>query len=152
MSDLPSWRDTPARQAIVDFVQRTTKAGAQDFIAPADRIAVFDNDGTLWSEQPLYFQFLFALDRVRALAADHPEWKTTEPFKWVIDNDMKSLVAAGEKGLMPIIAATHAGVTTEQFTDIVRDWLADARHPTTRRRYDAMVFRPMQELMGFLRA
>jgi phosphoglycolate phosphatase-like HAD superfamily hydrolase len=152
MSDLPSWRDTPARQAIVDFVQRTTKAGAQDFIAPADRIAVFDNDGTLWSEQPLYFQFLFALDRVRALAADHPEWKTTEPFKWVIDNDMKSLVAAGEKGLMPIIAATHAGVTTEQFTDIVRDWLADARHPTTRRRFDAMVFKPMQELMGYLRA
>jgi len=149
---LPSWRETPTRQAIVDFVLRTTQAGAQDFIAPADRIAVFDNDGTLWSEQPLYFQFLFALDRVRALAAAHPEWKTTTPFKWVIENDMKSLVAAGGKGLMPIIAATHAGVTTEAFADIVRDWLATARHPATHRRYDAMVFKPMQELMAYLRA
>ncbi|MCC8361534.1 haloacid dehalogenase-like hydrolase [Lysobacter sp. A6] len=149
---LPSWRDGPTKQAIVEFVERTTKPGSPDFIAPADRIAVFDNDGTLWSEQPLYFQFLFALDRVRALAPQHPEWKTTEPFKWVLDNDIKSLEASGEKGLLPILAATHAGMTTEEFTAIVRDWMADARHPVTKRRYDAMVFKPMQELMQYLRA
>jgi len=149
---LPSWRDGPTKQAIVDFVERTTKPGSPDFIAPADRIAVFDNDGTLWSEQPMYFQFLFALDRVRALAPQHPEWKTQEPFKWVLENDMKSLAASGEKGLLPIVAATHAGMTTEEFVAIVRDWMADARHPVTKRRYDAMVFKPMQELMQYLRA
>jgi phosphoglycolate phosphatase-like HAD superfamily hydrolase len=149
---LPSWRDGPTKQAIVDFVERTTKPGSPDFIAPADRIAVFDNDGTLWSEQPMYFQFLFALDRVRALAPQHPEWKTQEPFKWVLENDMKSLAASGEKGLLPIVAATHSGMTTEEFVAIVRDWMADARHPVTKRRYDAMVFKPMQELMQYLRA
>jgi phosphoglycolate phosphatase-like HAD superfamily hydrolase len=149
---LASWRDGPTKQAIVDFVERTTKPGSPDFIAPADRIAVFDNDGTLWSEQPMYFQFLFALDRVRALAPEHPEWKTTAPFKYVLDNDLKALMAGGDEGLMPIIAATHAGMTTEQFTSTVRDWMADARHPVTKRRYDAMVFKPMQELMQYLRA
>lgn len=149
---LPSWRDGPARQAIVGFVERTTKRGSPDYIAPQDRIAVFDNDGTLWAEQPMYFQFLFAIDRVRALASQHPEWKTTEPFKWVLDNDMKSLAAAGDEGLLPIVAATHAGMTTDTFTASVRDWMADARHPTTHRRYDAMVYRPMHELLDYLRA
>jgi len=149
---LPSWSEGASKQAIMDFVGRVTKEGGPDFVRPEERIAVFDNDGTLWAEQPLYFQFLFALDRVRALAPEHPEWKTTEPFKWVLDNDLKSLVASGEKGLVPIVAATHAGMTTEQFTSIVRDWMADARHPVTKRRYDAMVFKPMQELMQYLRA
>jgi phosphoglycolate phosphatase-like HAD superfamily hydrolase len=149
---LPSWRNGPTKEAIIAFVERTTKAGSPDFVAPADRIAVFDNDGTLWSEQPLYFQFLFALDRVRALAPQHPEWKTAEPFKWVLENDMKSLQASGEKGLLPILAVTHAGMTTEEFTATVRDWMADARHPVSKRHYDAMVYKPMQELMQYLRA
>jgi phosphoglycolate phosphatase-like HAD superfamily hydrolase len=148
---LASWREGPTRQAIVDFVERTTKPGSPDFIAPAERIAVFDNDGTLWSEQPLYFQFLFALDRVRALAPRHPEWKTTAPFKWVLDNDLASLKQSGTKELLAIVAATHAGVTTEEFTSVVRDWMADARHPVSGRRFDAMVFKPMQELMQYLR-
>ena len=149
---LDSWRDTQARAAITGFVERTTGPGSPDFVAPPDRIAVFDNDGTLWSEQPMYFQALFALDRVRALAPRHPEWKTAEPFRWVLEGDLKSLMAAGERALVAIVEATHAGMTTEQFTGIVRDWIADARHPVTRRRFDAMVFLPMQELMLYLRA
>ncbi|KGQ19439.1 Nonspecific acid phosphatase [Lysobacter dokdonensis DS-58] len=152
MSELPSWSDSAARRAIVDFVRRTTTPGGPDFVAPAERIAVFDNDGTLWSEQPMYFQFLFALDRVRALAGANPEWATTTPFKWVLDGDMKALAASGEKGLMPIVAATHAGMTTDAFGEIVREWMAQARHPTTRKPYHAMVFQPMQELMAYLRA
>ena len=152
MPELSTWRDGAAKSAIVDFVQRTTRAGSPEFIAPADRIAVFDNDGTLWSEQPLYFQFLFAIDRVRALAPQHPEWATTEPFKSLLANDMKGFLAGGDKAILAIVQATHAGMTTEQFTQIVREWMASARHPLTKRRYDTMVFRPMQELMDYLRA
>jgi len=149
---LPSWRDGPAKQAIVAFVERTTTAGSPDFIAPGDRIAVFDNDGTLWSEQPLYFQFLFALDRVRALAPQHPEWKDTEPFASVLAGHPEKAFAGGDKALIAIMQATHAGMTTEQFTQIVREWMATARHPVTHKRYDDMVYKPMQELMAYLRA
>ena len=152
MPELSTWRDGAAKSAIVDFVQRTTRAGSPDFIAPSDRIAVFDNDGTLWSEQPLYFQFLFAIDRVRALASQHPEWATTDPFKSLLANDMKGFLAGGDKAILAIVEATHAGMTTEAFTAIVREWMAGARHPVTKRRYDSMVFRPMQELMAYLRS
>ena len=148
---LPSWNDGDARKAIVDFVTRTTQQGGSDFVPPAERIAVFDNDGTLWSEQPMYFQLAFALDRIKALAPEHPEWKTTQPFKGVVDGDMKAVLASGEKGLMQIIAASHVGNTTEEFEGIVRDWMASARHPTTKRRYDEMVFQPMLDVLTLLR-
>ncbi|UHQ18888.1 haloacid dehalogenase-like hydrolase [Lysobacter sp. KIS68-7] len=147
-----TWREGPAKQAIVAFVERTTTPGSPDFIAPADRIAVFDNDGTLWSEQPLYFQFLFALDRVRALAPQHPEWTHTEPFRFVLEGHPEKALAGGADSLLPIVEATHAGMTTEQFAQIVRDWMATARHPTKHRRYDSMVFAPMLALMQYLRA
>jgi hypothetical protein len=126
---LPSWNDGPAKKAILDFVARTTTDGAPDFVPVPQRIAVFDNDGTLWAEQPIYFQFAFAIDRVKALAAQHPEWKEREPFKSAIAGDMAGLAAAGEKGLLEIMAATHAGMTMEEFTRTVEQWVATARHP-----------------------
>jgi phosphoglycolate phosphatase-like HAD superfamily hydrolase len=149
---LPSWNDGPAKLAIVAFVGDVTKQGASTFVAPAERIATFDNDGTLWSEQPLYFQLAFALDQVKAMAPQHPEWKTQEPFKTLLAGDLKAVLAQGEKGLVPILVATHSGTTTEEFTKTVSGWAATAKHPKTGRLYTEMVFQPMLELMAYLRA
>ncbi len=149
---LPSWNDAPAKRAIVEFVERVTRTGGSDYVEPAARIAVFDNDGTLWGEQPIYVQFAFALDRVKALAPQHPEWTSKEPFASVLKGDLKGALAGGERGLMEILAATHAGMTTEEFDRIVRDWIATARHPRTKRLYTEMVYQPMLELMTYLRA
>ena len=149
---LPSWNDGAAKQAIVDFVARVTAEGGADFVPAAERIAVFDNDGTLWSEQPLYFQFIFTLDRVKALAPQHPEWQTEEPFRSVLANDVKGVLAGGEAGLAKLIGVTHAGMTTEEFSAIVTDWLATARHPKLKRPYTELVYQPMLELLAYLRA
>jgi phosphoserine phosphatase len=149
---LPSWNEGRPRTAILEFVKAVTTEGGPDFVPPPQRIATFDNDGTLWSEQPMYFQVLFVLDRVRALAADHPEWKTRQPFKAAIDGDMKALGEAGEKGLLQLIMATHSGVTIEEFDAIVREWIKTARHPTAKRPYNEMIFQPMLEVMTYLRA
>jgi len=149
---LPSWNDGPARSNILDFIARTTKAGSSEFVAEPDRIAVFDNDGTLWSEQPIYFQFAFALDRVKALAPEHPEWKTTQPFQAALAGDLKALAQTGEKGIVELMMATHAGLSTDEFSEIVSDWLATARHPRFKRRYDELIYQPMLELLALLRA
>ncbi len=148
---LPSWNDGANKRAIVDFVNRVTREGGPDFVPVSQRIATFDNDGTLWSEQPIYFQFAFALDRVKALAPHHPEWKTQQPFKAVLDGDMKTLLASGEKGLAEIIMATHSGITTDEFTRTVIDWLITAKHPTRKRFYTELVYQPMLELLAYLR-
>ncbi|HEY2149560.1 MAG TPA: HAD family hydrolase [Vicinamibacterales bacterium] len=149
---LPSWNDGPSKQAIVKFVSAAVKRGDPGFIAPDDRIAVFDNDGTLWAEQPMYVQMAFALDRVKVLAPQHPEWKTTQPFRAVLDGDMKALGASGEKGLVELVMATHAGITTDEFATIVADWIRTARHPKYKRPYTELVFQPMLELLSYLRA
>ena len=149
---LPSWSDGAAKQAILDFVARITREGGRDYVKPAERIAVFDNDGTLWCEQPIYFQFAFALDRIRALAAQHPDWKDKQPFKAVIEGDQRALAAAGEKGLLEILAVTHAGMTTEDFSRAVADWLATARHPRFNRPYSELIYQPMLELRAYLHA
>jgi haloacid dehalogenase-like hydrolase len=149
---LASWRDTGPKKAIIAFVEKVTKEGSPDFVPSPERIATFDNDGTLWSEQPMYFQGLFALDRIRALAPKRPEWKKTEPFASVLIGDMKKLAAAGEKGIAQIIATTHSGMTTEEYSKIVSDWIATARHPKTGRLYTEMVYQPMLELLAYLRA
>ena len=149
---LPSWKDTDSRREIVEFVQKVTTPESPDYVAPAERIAVFDNDGTLWSEKPVYFQLMFAMDRVRELAPQHPEWKTTQPFKAVLDNDLEALADAGEKGLLQLVMATHAGNTTTEFEQIVRDWMAEATHPRFGRPYSELVFQPMLELLEYLRA
>jgi hypothetical protein len=149
---LPSWNDGPSKKAILDFVQRVASEGSADLVPVAERIAVFDNDGTLWSEQPMYFQLAFALDRVHELAPKHPEWKTTQPFKGVLEHDMKAVAATGEAGLMKLIAATHVGNTTGEFEGIVTRWITTARHPKTKKLYTEMVFQPMLELLAFLRA
>ncbi len=149
---LPSWNDGAAKTAVVDFVARVTQEGGADFVAPEKRIATFDNDGTLWAEQPFYFQGLFAFDELKRLAPQHPEWQTTEPFKSVLTGDMKGLAAAGEKGLLEIVMATHAGLTTEEFDKNVADWLATARHPTKKVPYDKLVYQPQLELLAYLRA
>lgn len=148
---LPSWNEGPSRQALIAFVTAATTPG-DTFIPPEDRIAVFDNDGCLWAEQPMYVQLAFALDRVRALAPQHPEWKTRQPFKAVLDGDRRALAAAGEHGLAELIAATHAGMTPGEFETIVRDWLAKARHPRFRRPCTELVDQPMLELLAYLRA
>lgn len=149
---LPSWTDTAPKKAIIAFVAKVTKAGSPDFVPPAERVAVFDNDGTLWSEQPVYVQVVFALDRVKALAAGHPEWKNKQPFKAVLEGDHKALAAAGEKGLVEIIAATHTGMTLDEFSAAVTDWIATARHPKYKRPYTECVYQPMLELLTYLRA
>jgi phosphoglycolate phosphatase-like HAD superfamily hydrolase len=149
---LPSWHDGAARRAIMAFVAKATNKKDPDFVPPAERVAVFDNDGTLWAEQPLYFQGLFALDRVKALAPRHPEWKDQQPFKAVLENDMKALAASGEKGMVEIVMATHAGMTTTEFEAIVKDWLATARHPKFKRPYTELAYQPMRELLAYLRA
>ncbi len=149
---LASWNEGPAKQRIVSFVSGATDATGSGYIPLDDRIAVFDNDGTLWSEQPLYFQFLFALDRVRAMAPQHPEWKTEQPFKAVLDGDMKAVAASGEKGLAALLMATHTGMTTDRFAAVVTNWLATARHPRFNRLYIDLVYQPMLELLTYLRA
>lgn len=149
---LPSWNDAAARARIVAFVQTVTDPRGQGYVAPAERIAVFDNDGTLWSEQPAYFQLAFAIDRVRALAPKHPEWRTKQPFQGVLEGDLKAVAATGERGLLELVMATHANLTTEEFAAVVRDWVATARHPTLKRPYTELVYQPMLELLSYLRA
>jgi phosphoglycolate phosphatase-like HAD superfamily hydrolase len=149
---LPSWNDSAPKKAIIDFVGRVTKPGSPDFVRPEERIATFDNDGTLWAEKPIYFQFQFALDRVKALAPQHPEWKNKEPFNHLITGDMKAFLAGGEKSVMAVMAASHTGITTDEFDNIVKDWLRTARHPKTGRRYTEMVYQPMLELLAYVRA
>ena len=149
---LPSWNDGAAKSAIVDFVTAVTTEGGPDFVPADERIATFDNDGTLWIEQPMYTQLAFALDRVKALASQHPEWTTAQPFKAVLDNDLDALLASGEKGLVEIIMATHAGNTTDEFSAIVADWIATARHPKFKQPYTKLVYQPMLEVLAFLRA
>jgi hypothetical protein len=149
---LPSWQDTGPKKAILAFVDKVTKPGSPDFVPGPERIATFDNDGTLWTEKPLPFQLLFALDRVKALAPQHPEWKTTEPFASLLEGDSKGVAAAGEKGVLQIVAATHAGMTTDEFTRTVQDWISTAKHPKTGRLYTEMVYQPMLELLAYLRA
>lgn len=149
---LPSWNDGPSKKTIIEFVARVTKEGAPEFVAPAERIAVFDNDGTLWSEQPFYFQGLFVFDRVRALAPKHPEWKERQPFKAVLENDMFTVALSGSKGITEIMAATHAGMTTDEFEQIVKDWLASATHPRFKRPYTDLVYQPMLEVLAFFRS
>lgn len=148
---LPSWNDGPAKSAIIDFITRVTQVGGPDFVPAQDRIAVFDNDGTLWTEQPLYVQFVFALDRVKTLAPQHPEWQSEEPFRSVLAGDIKGALASGEKGLVKLMMATHAGMTTDEFARIVTDWLATARHPELDRHYTDLVYQPMLELLAYLR-
>jgi phosphoglycolate phosphatase-like HAD superfamily hydrolase len=149
---LPSWNDTAPKKAIVAFVERATKEGGPDFVPVSERIATFDNDGTLWVEQPIYTQIVFALDRVKALAPQHPEWKTEQPFKAVLENDQSALLASGEAGIMKIIAASHSGMTTDEFTSIVKKWMATAKHPRFMRPYTECVYQPMLELLAYLRA
>jgi hypothetical protein len=149
---LPSWNEGAPKQAIVAFIARVTETDGPDFVPPAERIAVFDNDGTLWSEQPMYFQLAFALDRVRAVAPEHPEWRNAQPFKGVLENDLASVLAGGEKALVELVMATHAGMTTEEFAATVEDWISTAKHPQTGRRYDDMVYQPMLDLLDYLRA
>jgi phosphoserine phosphatase len=149
---LPSWNETAPKAAIVAFVGKATTEGSADFVPEAERIAVFDNDGTLWTEHPMYVQLAFALDRVKAEAPNHPEWKTTQPFQAVLEGDMKALAAAGEKGLVELIMATHAGMTTDEFRKTVTDWIATARDPRFKKPYTELVYQPMLELLSYLRA
>lgn len=148
---LPSWNEGVSKRAIVEFVDRVTREASADYIAPRERIAVFDNDGTLWAEQPIYFQAAFALDRIRTLASVHPEWRTTEPFKSVLSGDTADLLASGQHGILQIAAASHAGITTEDFNTVVGSWLATAKHPRFERPYTELSYRPMLELLDYLR-
>ena len=149
---LPSWNEGQAKQAIIQFVKEVTQKDGSHYIPTEERIATFDNDGTLWSEQPMYFQLFFALDRVKALAPQHPEWKSKEPFASLLKGDVKKALAGGDKAILEIIMATHAGMTTQEFEQIVKDWIAEAKHPKTKRRYTDMVYQPMLELLDFLRS
>ncbi|MCC6410935.1 MAG: haloacid dehalogenase-like hydrolase [Saprospiraceae bacterium] len=149
---LPSWNEAALKQSIVAFVGKVTKEGSPEFLQPSDRIAVFDNDGTLWAEQPVYFQAAFIFDRVKALAPQHPEWKQKQPFKAVLDGDLATALGGGEKSIGALLAATHAGMTDEAFDQIVLDWIKTAKHPTTGKAYTDMVYQPMLELLDYLRA
>lgn len=149
---LPSWNDGSVKSAIINFVQSATDSQSVKFVPPMERIAVFDNDGTLWASHPIYVQLAFALDRVKALAPQHPEWKNKQPFKAVLEGDLKTVMAGGEHGLLEIVMETHAGMTTDEFSKIVLNWMATARHPKTGRLYTNMVYQPMLELLAYLRA
>ena len=149
---LPSWNEGKSKQSITTFVEKVTKEGSADFVPPAERIATFDNDGCLWAEQPMYFQFFFALDRIKILAPRHPEWKDKEPFASLLKGDMKAALAGGEASLVQIVMATHAGLTTEEFEKAVTDWMATAKHPKTGKPFTGMVYQPMVELLAYLRA
>ena len=149
---LSSWNDGPAKRSIIEFVAKVSAPESPDYVPPPERIAVFDNDGTLWAEQPLYFQLLFAFDRVRALASDHPEWKDTQPFKAVLEGDLDTALSGGDQALLEIILATHAGMTTAEFSAIASDWLKTAKHPVSGRLFTEMVYQPMLDLLEYLRA
>jgi len=149
---LPSWNDGSVKSAIINFVQSATDSQSVKFVPPMERIAVFDNDGTLWASHPIYVQLAFALDRVKALAPQHPEWKNKQPFKAVLEGDLNTVMAGGEHGLLEIVMETHAGMTTDEFSKIVLNWMATARHPKTGRLYTNMVYQPMLELLAYLRA
>jgi len=149
---LPSWNDGETKQSIIEFVAEVTTPGSPGFVPPAERIATFDNDGTLWAEQPMYFQLRFALDRVKAVAPQHPEWKDKEPFSSLLEGDVKRALAGGEQSILEIVTATHAGMTTEEFEKSVKDWIATAKHPTTKRPYTEMIYQPMLEVLAYLRA
>lgn len=148
---LVSWNDGPTKSAILNFVSRVTTPGTPDFVPEAERIAVFDNDGTLWSEQPAYAQLIFSFDRIQGLAPEKPEWQTQQPFKAVLDNDLPALSASGDRGILGVIAASHAGMTTSEFETLVQEWLASARHPRFDRPYTDLVFQPMLEVLTYLR-
>jgi phosphoserine phosphatase len=150
-SPLPSWNDGASRQAIIKFVETVSTEGGAEFVPAAERIAVFDNDGTLWSEQPMYFQLAFAIDRVKAMAPEHPEWKNEMPFKAVLDDDLKALFAGGTEALLELIMTTHTGNTTQEFAQTVLDWTTTAKHPKTDQPYTEMVYQPMLELLNYLR-
>ena len=150
-AEIPSWNEGPAKSAIIDFVARVTREGGPDYVPPAERIAVFDNDGTLWSEQPMYVQLAFGLDRIKAQSPQHPEWKTTQPFKAALEGDAKTLAQGGAKSLTELIMASHAGMSSDEFDTIVRDWLRTARHPRYNRPYTELVYQPMLELLAYLR-
>jgi phosphoglycolate phosphatase-like HAD superfamily hydrolase len=149
---MPSWNDSPALRKIIEFVELVTREGGPDFVRPSERIAVFDNDGTLWSEQPMYFQLAYTVDRIRALAPRHPEWKTLQPFKALIERDTKTALESGEKGLMAVLAAVNEGISVEESEAAVLDWIKTARHPRFGRPYTELVFQPMLELLGYLRS
>jgi phosphoglycolate phosphatase-like HAD superfamily hydrolase len=149
---LPSWNNGATKKAITDFVARVTTQDGADFVPPEQRIATFDNDGTLWAEQPIYFQAAFALDRVKAMAPQHPEWKSRQPFKAFLAGDRKALAEQGEKGLLTLVAAAHSGMTTDDFAKFVADWLATTKHPRFNRPYNELTYQPMVELLGYLRA
>ena len=149
---LPSWNENASREAVIDFVERVTREGGADFVPAPERIAVFDNDGTLWAEQPIYFQLAFALDRIRAMAPDHPEWKTEAPFQAVLEGDHEAILASGKEGLVKIVMASHANQTTEEFAAEVDAWVETARHPRFDRPYTELVYQPMLELLEYLRA
>lgn len=149
---LPSWNDTAPKKAVVAFVEQVTREGSPSFVPVPERIATFDNDGTLWSEQPIYFPQAFTFDRIKALAPQHPEWREKQPFKAVIEGDMKTVFAADIQTLLQLESATHAGNTTEEYEQLVKDWLVSAKHPKTGRLYTEMVYQPMLELLAYLRA
>jgi phosphoglycolate phosphatase-like HAD superfamily hydrolase len=149
---LPSWNEGQAKRAIVDFVKRVTADGGADFVPLAERIAVFDNDGTLWIEKPMYAQLAFALDRVKELAPQHPEWKDKQPFKAALEGDLEAVAAGGEHALLELVMATHAGMTTDAFAQVVQEWLAVAKHPRFNRPYTDLVYQPMLDLLAYLRA
>ncbi len=151
-ASLPSWNDGKAKQSIIEFVEKVTKESSPDFIAPAKRIAVFDNDGTLWAEQPMYFQALFALNRGKEIAPQHPEWKDKEPFASLLKGNAKGALAGGEHAMLEILLATHTGMATEEFEKIVKDWISTAKHPMTKRPYTEMVYQPMLEVLAYMRA
>jgi len=148
---LPSWNEGKTKEAIINYVNDVTNIESENFIPVSERIATFDNDGNLWSEQPAYFQLFFAIDRIKALAPDHPEWKTQQPFKAVLDDDMKELAKHGEHGLLELVMASHAGMTTEEFEQIVKEWLTTAKHPRFERPFTDLVYQPMLELLQYLR-
>jgi len=152
LDPLPSWNEGATKSAILDYVHEVTKGGSASFIPISERIATFDNDGNLWSEQPMYFQLYFAIDQVKAMADEHPEWRTMQPFKAVLDNDIDALLKSGEHGLLQIVMATHAGSTTEEFEQIVKDWMATSNHPRFNKKFNDLVYQPMLELLNYLRA
>jgi phosphoglycolate phosphatase-like HAD superfamily hydrolase len=149
---LPSWNDGPTKQSILTFVEKVTTTGSPDFVPPEERVVTFDNDGTLWAEKPTYVQIFFAIDRVKALAPEHPEWKQKEPYASLLKGDLKGAMAGGEKAILEVVMVTHAGMTTAEFETIVKDWIATARHPETKKLYTEMVYQPMLELLSFMRA
>ncbi len=149
---LPSWEEGTARQSIIRFVETVTNPDSADYVPAPERIAVFDNDGTLWAEQPMYFQLLFAIDRVKALASQHPEWKTTEPFASLLKGDVKAALAGGEHAILEIVMATHGGMTTQEFEAITSEWIKTAKHPVSGKPLTQMVYQPMLELLAYLRA